>query len=62
MRQSGEDYGWRSVKQEMAREAQRHVMALDFDGERTALLLPVHKTLLEVLRKTNRTRIHQRSC
>jgi carbon-monoxide dehydrogenase small subunit len=51
VRQSGEDYGWRSVKQEMAREVQRQVMALDVNGERTELLLPVHKTLLEVLRE-----------
>ena len=39
------------VKQEMAREVQRQVMALDVNGERTELLLPVHKTLLEVLRE-----------
>jgi len=39
------------VKQEMAREVQRLVMALDVNGERTELLLPVHKTLLEVLRE-----------
>jgi len=35
----------------MAREVQRQVMALDVNGERTELLLPVHKTLLEVLRE-----------
>jgi carbon-monoxide dehydrogenase small subunit len=39
------------MKQEMAREVQRLVMALDVNGERTELLLPVHKTLLEVLRE-----------
>jgi carbon-monoxide dehydrogenase small subunit len=39
------------MKQEMAREVQRQVMALDVNGERTELLLPVHKTLLEVLRE-----------
>jgi aerobic-type carbon monoxide dehydrogenase small subunit (CoxS/CutS family) len=35
----------------MAREVQRQVVALDVNGERTELLLPVHKTLLEVLRE-----------
>ena len=39
------------MKQEMARDLQRLVMALDVNGERTELLLPVHKTLLEVLRE-----------
>jgi aerobic-type carbon monoxide dehydrogenase small subunit (CoxS/CutS family) len=29
----------------------RHVIALDVNGERTEMLLPVHKTLLEVLRE-----------
>jgi carbon-monoxide dehydrogenase small subunit len=35
----------------MARDVQRQVMSLDVNGERSALLLPVHKTLLEVLRE-----------
>ena len=35
----------------MARDVQRLVMALDVNGEHTELLLPVHKTLLEVLRE-----------
>ena len=35
----------------MAREVDRHVVALDVNGERAELLLPVHKTLLEVLRE-----------
>ncbi|MDQ2923869.1 MAG: (2Fe-2S)-binding protein [Candidatus Dormibacteraeota bacterium] len=35
----------------MARDVQRLVVALDVNGERTELLLPVHKTLLEVLRE-----------
>jgi carbon-monoxide dehydrogenase small subunit len=39
------------MKQEMAREVQRVVMALHVNGERAELLLPVHKTLLEVLRE-----------
>ena len=51
MRQSLEDYGCNSVKHEMARDVQRLVLALDVNGERTELLLPVHKTLLEVLRE-----------
>jgi carbon-monoxide dehydrogenase small subunit len=39
------------MKQEMARDVQREIVALDVNGERTELLLPVHKTLLEVLRE-----------
>jgi aerobic-type carbon monoxide dehydrogenase small subunit (CoxS/CutS family) len=39
------------VKHEMARDVQRQVVALDVNGERTELLVPVHKTLLEVLRE-----------
>jgi len=39
------------VKQEMAREVDRHVVVLQVNGERAELLLPVHKTLLEVLRE-----------
>jgi carbon-monoxide dehydrogenase small subunit len=50
MRQSREDYA-RPMKLEMTRDVQRQVMALDVNGERTELLLPVHKTLLEVLRE-----------
>jgi carbon-monoxide dehydrogenase small subunit len=47
----GEGYARRIVKQEMSRDVERHVMALDVNGERVQLLLPVHKTLLEVLRE-----------
>jgi carbon-monoxide dehydrogenase small subunit len=39
------------MKHEMTRDVQREVIALDVNGERTELLLPVHKTLLEVLRE-----------
>jgi len=39
------------VKQEMARDVDRQVLALTVNGERHQLLLPVHKTLLEVLRE-----------
>ena len=35
----------------MSRDVQREVVALNVNGERTELLLPVHKTLLEVLRE-----------
>jgi aerobic-type carbon monoxide dehydrogenase small subunit (CoxS/CutS family) len=50
MRESVEGYA-RRMKHEMARDVQREVIALDVNGERTELLLPVHKTLLEVLRE-----------
>ena len=39
------------MKQELLREVERVVMTLEVNGERTELLLPVHKTLLEVLRE-----------
>jgi carbon-monoxide dehydrogenase small subunit len=39
------------MKQEMLRDVERVVMTLDVNGERRELLLPVHKTLLEVLRE-----------
>lgn len=39
------------MKNEMTRDVQREVVALDVNGERRELLLPVHKTLLEVLRE-----------
>ena len=39
------------MKKEVERPVDRHVLALDVNGERTELLLPVHKTLLEVLRE-----------
>ena len=39
------------MKEEMSREVERHVIALDVNGEPVQLLLPVHKTLLEVLRE-----------
>ena len=35
----------------MLRDVERVVLALDVNGERTELLVPVHKTLLEVLRE-----------
>jgi len=39
------------VKNEVERPVDRHVIPLHVNGERTELLLPVHKTLLEVLRE-----------
>jgi aerobic-type carbon monoxide dehydrogenase small subunit (CoxS/CutS family) len=39
------------MKQEMLRDVERVVMKLDVNGEPRELLLPVHKTLLEVLRE-----------
>ena len=39
------------MKHEMLREVERVVLSLDVNGERTELLVPVHKTLLEVLRE-----------
>ena len=39
------------MKNEVERPVDRHVIALDVNGERRELLLPVHKTLLEVLRE-----------
>ena len=41
----------RRMKQEVLRDVERVVMTLDVNGERRELLLPVHKTLLEVLRE-----------
>jgi carbon-monoxide dehydrogenase small subunit len=39
------------LKNEVERPVERLVVALQVNGERTELLLPVHKTLLEVLRE-----------
>jgi aerobic-type carbon monoxide dehydrogenase small subunit (CoxS/CutS family) len=39
------------VRNEVTRDVERVVVALNVNGERTELLLPVHKTLLEVLRE-----------
>ena len=48
---SFEGYAPPTMKQEVLRDVQREVVSLDVNGERTELLLPVHKTLLEVLRE-----------
>ncbi|HXD82151.1 MAG TPA: (2Fe-2S)-binding protein [Candidatus Acidoferrum sp.] len=39
------------MKQEVLRDVERVVVTLDVNGEPKELLLPVHKTLLEVLRE-----------
>ena len=39
------------MQEELLREVERAVVTLDVNGQRTPLLLPVHKTLLEVLRE-----------
>ena len=39
------------MRHELDHEVDRQVVALDVNGERRELLLPVHKTLLEVLRE-----------
>ena len=42
------------MHRELTRDVERIVLSLDVNGERTELLLPVHKTLLEVLREDMR--------
>jgi len=39
------------MRHEIEREVERVVLTLDVNGERRELLVPVHKTLLEVLRE-----------
>jgi aerobic-type carbon monoxide dehydrogenase small subunit (CoxS/CutS family) len=39
------------LRHEVERPVDRHVIALEVNGERREVLLPVHKTLLEVLRE-----------
>jgi aerobic-type carbon monoxide dehydrogenase small subunit (CoxS/CutS family) len=54
MRQGPQGYARFGLKNEVERPVDRHVIALDVNGERTELLLPVHRTLLEVLREDMR--------
>jgi aerobic-type carbon monoxide dehydrogenase small subunit (CoxS/CutS family) len=42
------------MKNELAREVERVVLTLDVNREKAELLVPVHKTLLEVLREDMR--------
>jgi carbon-monoxide dehydrogenase small subunit len=51
VRRRVEGYARRILRNEVTRDVQREVVALDVNGERRELLLPVHKTLLEVLRE-----------
>jgi aerobic-type carbon monoxide dehydrogenase small subunit (CoxS/CutS family) len=51
MRPCTEEYARHGVKNEVLREVERVVLALDVNGESRQLLVPVHKTLLEVLRE-----------
>ena len=51
MRQCTEEYARRGVRNEVLREVERVVLKLDVNGEERELLVPVHKTLLEVLRE-----------
>ncbi len=51
MRESAQGYARLGLKNEVERPVDRRVLALDVNGERTEQLLPVHKTLLEVLRE-----------
>src|SRR5438128_7370573 len=39
------------MRREIDREVERVVLTLDVNGEKSELLVPVHKTLLEVLRE-----------
>src|SRR5947199_5899785 len=39
------------MRREIDREVERLVLTLDVNGEKSELLVPVHKTLLEVLRE-----------
>ncbi len=39
------------MKNELRRDVERVLLTLDVNGERSQLLVPVHKTLLEVLRE-----------
>jgi aerobic-type carbon monoxide dehydrogenase small subunit (CoxS/CutS family) len=51
MRPSPADYARLDLRSEVERPVDRQVVSLDVNGERRELLLPVHKTLLEVLRE-----------
>ncbi len=51
MRESAQGYARLGLKNEVERPVDRRVLALDVNGERIEQLLPVHKTLLEVLRE-----------
>jgi len=51
MRAGPQGYARFRMKGELLRDVERVVLALDVNGETRRMLLPVHKTLLEVLRE-----------
>src|SRR5438128_7595566 len=51
MRESGQGYARKRMKNEITRDVERVVLTLDVNGEARQLLVPSHKTLLEVLRE-----------
>ena len=51
MRRSTAGYARNGLKNELLRNVERVVLSLNVNGETTQLLIPVHKTLLEVLRE-----------
>src|SRR5207248_4284241 len=51
VRESGQGYARILMRHEIEREVERIVLALEVNGETSQLLVPVHKTLLEVLRE-----------
>jgi len=51
MRRSGQGYARNGLKNEILRDVERVVLSLNVNGETRQLLVPVHKTLLEVLRE-----------
>jgi len=51
MRRSGQGYAPNGLKNEILRDVERVVLSLNINGETTQLFVPVHKTLLEVLRE-----------
>ena len=51
MRSSAAGYARLGLKNELQREVERVSLTLDVNGERSEVLVPVHKTLLEVLRE-----------
>src|SRR5258705_10863157 len=51
MRHGVEGYARPAVKNELQRAVERVSLTLDVNGERSQVLVPVHKTLLEVLRE-----------
>jgi len=51
MRRRSQGYARNGLKNEILRDVERVVLSLNVNGETRQLLVPVHKTLLEVLRE-----------